>query len=90
MSTDIRRACRGADTEEWFRDREIGSEAVAATERAKGVCARCVVRVECLSTALIEEEGTGRDYRFGVRGGLTGLDRAYLVERGKRQKGRAA
>lgn len=90
MSTDIRRACRGADTDEWFRDREIGPEGKAATKRVKQVCARCVVRVDCLSAALIEEDGVGRDYRFGVRGGLTGLDRAYLVERGKRQKRRAA
>ncbi|MET9973892.1 WhiB family transcriptional regulator [Streptomyces microflavus] len=89
MTTDIRRACKGADTEEWFRDREKGLAAKAATKRAQKVCARCAVRVECLSTALVEEDGTGRDYRFGVRGGLTGLDRAYLVERGKRQKGRA-
>ncbi|MFE5996724.1 WhiB family transcriptional regulator [Streptomyces sp. NPDC056454] len=90
MSTDIRRACRGADTEQWFRDRENGPEGKEATKAAQQVCNRCVVRVECLTAALVEEDGKGRDYRFGVRGGLTGLDRAYLVERGKRQKRRAA
>lgn len=41
------------------------------TEKAKAICARCLVRRTCLEAALAEEGGRTKDNRFGVRGGLT-------------------
>lgn len=86
MTTDPRRACRGADTEMWFRDTETGAGARADTELALRVCRRCPVRMECLTTALDEEAGRGRDYRHGIRGGLTATERHNLVVRRRRRE----
>ncbi|GAA2946553.1 MULTISPECIES: WhiB family transcriptional regulator [Streptomyces] len=81
MTADPRRACLGSDTELWFRDREIGPEARDATALALETCRRCVVRLECIETALVEEERSGRASRWGIRGGLTGLERYNLAVR---------
>ena len=45
---------------------------LAREERAKAVCASCVVRQECLDTALRQNE------RYGIWGGLTDVERRNL------------
>jgi len=90
MTTDPRRACRGLDTEMWFRDTETGSDAKADTELVLRICRRCPVRLECLTTALAEESGLGRDSRYGIRGGLTGVERYNLVLRRRLREQSAA
>ncbi len=44
----------------------------AREQRAKAICASCVVRDRCLEQAL------GRDERFGIWGGLTDTERRHL------------
>ena len=44
------------------------------------ICAACVVRVECLDAALVEESGlSNREHIHGVRGGLLPRERARLL-----------
>ena len=54
--------------------------------KAKRVCSGCPVRLECLARALVEEaefeenpERFDRNYRHGVRGGLTARERWELA-----------
>lgn len=65
-------ACRGRL--DLFYDLSPASEAVA-----KGVCARCGVRAQCLAEALVEEADQARP--FGVRGGLSASERGELNAR---------
>ncbi|MFZ3558135.1 WhiB family transcriptional regulator [Streptomyces sp. BH055] len=44
---------------------------------ARSVCAPCPVRTACLASAMAEERDWTKDRRHGVRGGLTGTQRAY-------------
>ena len=60
--TDPRRACAGQDTELFFPDRG------GRVSRARSICARCPVRVECLDYALDH-------FEVGVWGGLTEEER---------------
>jgi WhiB family transcriptional regulator, redox-sensing transcriptional regulator len=59
-----RGACRDVDPELFFPVGTSGP-AVEQTARAKAVCARCPVRVECLEWALATGQATG------VWGGLS-------------------
>lgn len=51
---------------------------------AKNVCGRCSVREDCLEDAMHMEGGSAAAVRFGVRGGLTGEERAQLHARRRR------
>lgn len=66
-----RAACRGLETTLFFPGR--GESTVAAT----AVCSACVVRRECLSSALGDRPGGGAE-RFGVWGGTTERQRRRL------------
>ncbi|WP_026454868.1 WhiB family transcriptional regulator [Saccharomonospora iraqiensis] len=70
----VRARCRGMDTEQFFPV-GFGRAAEAQTQEAKKVCHRCPVASECLTEAL---ESNDFD---GVRGGMSGLERAELVRR---------
>lgn len=56
-------------------------QARPARAAAQALCAGCPVINQCLSGALLEERGTGRQYRHLVRGGLLPMDRATLDRR---------
>lgn len=59
--------------------------------QAKAFCAKCPVRVECLEAALREEQGMGKDNRWGVRGGLAPSARLALqAKRDREAQGVAA
>lgn len=54
------------------------------TVAAKQVCSVCPIAKQCLDAAMTEEYGTGKDKRFGVRGGLSARGRYRLaLERGE-------
>jgi WhiB family redox-sensing transcriptional regulator len=55
----------------------------ASAQAAREVCAECPVRVDCLTEALAR-----RDIAYGVRGGLSPVERRQLL--GPRRGGRAA
>lgn len=63
----------------WFaddRDMWFAEDTDRATVRAaKKVCKTCPVRDICLAKAKAEEEGKGRQNRWGIRGGLTARQR---------------
>jgi WhiB family transcriptional regulator, redox-sensing transcriptional regulator len=61
-------ACRGSDPDELFVQG-------AAQNRAKTVCTRCPVRIECLADAL------DNDVEWGVWGGMTERERRALLRR---------
>lgn len=48
-----------------------------AIDEARAVCEACPVRTACLTAAMAEEGDWQKDRRHGVRGGLTGPQRAY-------------
>jgi WhiB family transcriptional regulator, redox-sensing transcriptional regulator len=60
--------CREVDPELFFAD----SRHPGDTKTAKKICARCGVRQECLTVALVNNE------RFGVWGGLNNSERRQL------------
>lgn len=66
--------CRSVDADLWF------AEAPSELERAKGLCARCPIRTECLAGALRREEP------WGVWGGEI-FERGAVIPR-KRPRGR--
>lgn len=59
----------------WFAP--IDSEDAA---EAKQVCVGCPVRQACLTAVMAEEGAAHRQYRHGIRAGLTGSDRRRLYE----------
>jgi WhiB family transcriptional regulator, redox-sensing transcriptional regulator len=66
--------CRSGDADLWF------AEAPADLERAKGLCAQCPIKAECLAGALSREEP------WGVWGGEI-FERGVVIPR-KRPRGR--
>jgi WhiB family redox-sensing transcriptional regulator len=72
--TELDLPCRSGDADLWF------AESPAELERAKGLCARCPIRSECLAGALRREEP------WGVWGGEI-FERGAVVPR-KRPRGR--
>lgn len=73
-------ACQDADRELFFN---CGSP--AARKAARGICAGCPVRSDCLRAAMAEEHDpdqapeSNRKLRYGVRGGLTPRERWVLA-----------
>jgi WhiB family transcriptional regulator, redox-sensing transcriptional regulator len=67
--------CAETDPEVFFP--EPGKSA----DQARGICGQCPVRLVCLADAL-----AGRDVAFGVRGGLSPVERRALINSaGRRQ-----
>lgn len=64
----MRAACRNADPELFFPEGTAGP-AEQATDRAKQICAACMVRARCLDWAL------SRGVVFGIWGGRTEHER---------------
>ncbi len=73
-----RAACRTADPDLFFPEPEIDEGAAAMNEKkALAICARCLVRAECLDFAIEQ------NIKFGVKGGLNEKD--LRLERRRRQ-----
>lgn len=68
--------CQSVGRELFFHD--SGGDEPAYYKRAKKICMTCPVRMECLFTAMLEEVGEDRRQRFGIRGGLTPMERFRL------------
>jgi hypothetical protein len=64
--------CLGYDPDIWYP--ETSSEWAAP----KAICDVCPVRLECLAAALLEEEGRAAFVRYGMRGGVTPIERAKM------------
>ena len=68
-------ACRGLDSAVFYHpDGERNPSRARRTERAKAVCARCPVIVECREFALLTREP------FGVWGGLGEAERQLILD----------
>lgn len=65
-------ACRQVDPELFYPAGSTGP-ALLQIARAKAVCARCPVRLECLGRALDERK------QWGVRGGMSEEERQKLI-----------
>lgn len=76
-------ACQHADPELFFPVAPAGP-ALAQLARAKEVCARCPVRIQCLEFAL----DSGQD--FGVWGGASEEERRVLRRRRRHHRRAAA
>jgi WhiB family redox-sensing transcriptional regulator len=70
-------ACRGPQAEVFFppSHAERKDEKAARESRAKGICAECRVRDDCLGYAIRIREP------HGIWGGLNELERKQLLER---------
>jgi WhiB family transcriptional regulator, redox-sensing transcriptional regulator len=78
-----RAACCDVDPELFFPATDIGPLCREQIDRAKAVCARCPVQVECLSFAL-------RYLPEGVAGGLTASERCEARPAAARRRSGAA
>jgi WhiB family redox-sensing transcriptional regulator len=65
-------ACADLDPDRWFPAPHTPRREVAAVV---AVCARCLVRDECLRMALDNDE------RYGIWGGVTADARRYFIHR---------
>lgn len=78
MSWADNAACQGEDRELFFvHDRRHPH----AAKEALSICATCPVKQECLEAAIVEEQGLGYGYRYGIRGGTTPTERWVLSRR---------
>jgi WhiB family redox-sensing transcriptional regulator len=72
-------ACQGVPTAAFFPAGEDGVPASIDAEYAKGFCAGCPVKPQCLTHALTFRED------YGVWGGLDEHERAELLRRARRE-----
>ncbi len=79
----FRAACRGEDAALFFAPNyfERKEEKDAREAKAKRICARCEVRVQCLEYALRTREP------HGIWGGLNELERRHLLRSRARRAG---
>lgn len=80
----LRAACRGPETWLFFppSHSERKDEREERESRAKQICGRCPVRVECLDYAIRTREP------YGIWGGLTEAERQDLLVSGQERAGR--
>ena len=73
----VKAACRGPQSAAFFPPSyvERKDERMAREKRAKGICARCIVREECLGYAIRIREP------HGIWGGLNEAERKQLLDR---------
>ena len=70
--------CREHNPETWFPDELPTAMKNRITREAKAICETCPVAAECLMEARIAEGGANGRGRYGIRGGLTPVERAAL------------
>lgn len=76
-------ACKEAGNATFYNEDDEDQRLIrnyGATKRAKAMCEKCPVRMECLTYALDNKE------RFGIWGGLTARERRNLVRNQNRKK----
>ena len=78
MSWREHAACRAHPSEMWFPDDLPTAMKNRVTRDAKAICDICPVRAECLDEARDIEGGSNGRGRYGIRGGLTPMERAAL------------
>ena len=78
MSWRERATCREYSPETWFPDDLPTSMKNRITRQAKAICETCPVTAECLDEARDIEGGSNGRGRYGIRGGLTPMERAKL------------
>lgn len=76
-------ACRGTELTVFFPDTRPSVE--ASTAVAQALCGRCPVRRDCLEAELAKGLP-----QFGWFGGMSADDRAAIIRKRKRTRGRAA
>lgn len=83
MGWQYRAACRGEDSNLFFAPNyfERRDEKESRESKAKVICARCQVRVECLDYALRTRES------HGIWGGLNEAERKALLRERERRAG---
>ena len=78
-----RAACRRVDTELFFPSAGAPWD---QARRAKGICAGCPVRIECLDSAMAYEGSVHAQLRYGIFGGLDPNQRGRLADRPARNR----
>lgn len=83
MGWQYHAACRGEDSNQFFAPNyfERKEEKDAREARAKAICTRCPVRVECLEYALRTREP------HGIWGALNEAERKALIRERERRVG---
>jgi WhiB family transcriptional regulator, redox-sensing transcriptional regulator len=83
MGWQYRAACRGEDSNLFFAPNyfERKEEKDGREARAKAICVRCPVRLECLDYALRTRES------HGIWGGLNEAERKSLIRERDRRAG---
>ena len=75
--------CRGVDSSVFFHpDGERGHARAARERRAKELCARCPVLMQCRSHALALAEP------YGIWGGLSESERVFILKKGRGARSR--
>lgn len=82
MGWQYRAACRGEDSSDFFAPNyfERKEEKEAREAKAKSLCVRCPVRLECLDYALRAREP------HGIWGGLNEVERRALIRERERTR----
>ncbi len=77
-------ACRGCSVDLFYADRS------GSSTEALAVCATCPVRAECLADALAFERTVAVQEVYGVRGGMSAMERRRLLAVDRVRQPRAA
>lgn len=72
---ELKAACRDTDPEVFFSSRSVGL--------ARQTCEACPVRMTCLESALVREEGVAKEFRTGIVAGVTGAQRWGIAQERK-------
>ncbi len=85
MGWQYQAACRGDEAEMFFAPNyfEKKEEKESRESRAKAICVRCPVRIECLEYALANREP------HGIWGGLNEAERKVMIRERDRARRRA-
>lgn len=78
MTWRERATCREYSPAIWEPDDLPTSMKNRITRQAKAICETCPVTAECLQAAREAEGGSNGRGRYGIRGGLTPMERAAL------------
>jgi len=71
-------ACKGYDPELWFPEGYDKARNRLYERAARELCAGCPIKLACLKLALDNEVGIPGRYRWGIFGGLNGMERKKL------------
>lgn len=72
---ELQAACRWREPDIFFSSKSVGL--------ARQICRGCPVRMECLESALVREDGIGKGLRTGIVAGITGAQRWAIEQQRK-------